>query len=193
VGALIPVKRFDILIQAFATLLRNSVNATLLIVGDGPERRALESLARTAGATERVIFVGAQEDVPGLLACMDIFACSSESESMSCAVLEAMAAALPMVVTDVGDNAAIVRDGVEGLVVPPGSAESLGRALAQLVVAPDLRRRMSTAAGRRAADFSFAAMVSGYRALYARFAGGCSEMKDSSAQHRDRRIGAAFV
>ncbi|MFI6596000.1 glycosyltransferase [Nonomuraea sp. NPDC050536] len=93
VGRLDPGKRFEVLVEAVAGL----PEAVLLLVGDGPARDGLAELARRAGAGHRVIFVGESNDIPALLSAMDVFAAPSQEETFGLAVLEALAAGLPVV------------------------------------------------------------------------------------------------
>ncbi|MFD0684268.1 glycosyltransferase [Actinomadura fibrosa] len=95
VGRLVPTKRFDLLVEAVAGL----AGMRLLLVGDGPARVPLERLARDLGAADRVIFAGATDDVPGVLAAMDVFAAPSTQETFGLGVLEALAAGLPVLYT----------------------------------------------------------------------------------------------
>lgn len=95
VGRLVPTKRFDLLIEAVAALR----GVRLLLVGSGPERGGLERLARDLGATGRVIFTGGTSDVAGALAAMDVLAAPSTQETFGLAVLEALAAGLPVLYT----------------------------------------------------------------------------------------------
>ena len=103
VATLRPEKRLDRLIDAF-TLLRDTA-ARLVIVGDGPGRAALAAQAQAIGLGERVLLPGATTDTPGCYAAFDVFCLSSDTEQMPLSVLEAMAAGLPVVATDVGDVA----------------------------------------------------------------------------------------
>src|SRR6185312_12907577 len=92
----------------------------LVLAGDGPLRPDLEDLARQLGVANRVIFLGVRSDVPAVLQALDVFAMTSLSEAASLTLLEAMASARPVVVTDVGGNPEIVRNGVDGVLVPRG-------------------------------------------------------------------------
>ncbi|GAA0589037.1 glycosyltransferase [Actinomadura livida] len=95
VGRLVPTKRFDLLVEAVAPLR----GVRLLLVGTGPERARLERLARDLGATGRVLFAGGTSDVAGALAAMDVLAAPSVQESFGLAVLEGLAAGLPVLYT----------------------------------------------------------------------------------------------
>ena len=142
VGGLRPVKGYEVLIRAAAQLLPQEPRARLVIVGDGEQRPYLTALARSEGIADRVLFLGARQDVPRLLQAFDVFALSSHSEAFPVSALQAMAAGLPVVATDVGCLSEIVEPGKTGLLVPPGRPEALSQALARLVQDPGLSREM---------------------------------------------------
>lgn len=125
-----PVKDQAMLIKGFA--LANVPETRLVMVGDGPLRGELESLAISLGISKRVDFVGIQKNVPDWLAACDAFALTSLSEAASLTLLEAMATGLPVIVTAVGGNPEIVRDGIDGLHVPRGDAEACGLAIRRI-------------------------------------------------------------
>ena len=165
VGRLVAVKNYALLLQAFAALRRE--DAVLLLAGDGPERAALEQLAQGLGVASRVRLLGHRDDVPAVLAALDVFALSSRSEGMSNTLLEAMAAGLPIVATRVGGNAEIVRDGVDGLLVDDGDAPGLAHALGELAVHVGRRAAMGASGRDRVAtEFSIEAMVDRYANYY---------------------------
>ncbi|MCH7839927.1 MAG: glycosyltransferase [Planctomycetes bacterium] len=166
VGSLTPVKQPSLLIEAVARIVGSGNDVYLLIVGDGPLRTGLEQQVRQAALTRRVVFTGRREDVPALLAAMDLYVCCSRSEGMSNALLEAMAAGLPVVATDVGDNARVVRDGCEGKIIESRSVTALADALEGLLRAPARRRELGAAARARAAEYDFADTVSAYETYY---------------------------
>jgi len=166
VGSLTAVKNQTLLISAVAQLTKARVDVRLLIVGDGPLRERLAQQALEVGIAERVCFTGWREDVPTLLSAMDAYVCSSASEGMSNAVLEAMAAGLPIVTTDVGDNAVMIQNHRDGLIIEPHSATALAQALRTLVFAPDLRRRLGAAALARARIYNFEQVVRRYERYY---------------------------
>ena len=166
VGSLTPVKQHATLITAVARTVKCLPNIRLLIVGEGRLRTALTRQARIEGIGSRVCFAGWRDDVPALLRCMDVYVCSSASEGMNNALLEAMAAALPIIATDVGDNAAMLRDGVEGRIAEPGSATAIAEALGILANTSEVRYRLAAAARARASDFDFNSTVRAYEAYY---------------------------
>lgn len=121
VGRLSRVKRVDVLIEAVARL---GVPVRAAIVGDGPDRDELVALAEARGVTDRVDFVGWQQDVHAWLKRSRVFVLTSESEGLSQAMVQAMLCALPVVVSDVGDLGDLVRDGSNGYLVAPASVEA---------------------------------------------------------------------
>ena len=165
VGSLTPVKQHAVLLSAFG---RAACVPTmrLLIVGDGPLRAMLGDQARAEGVEDRVRFAGWCEDVPAMLAGMDAYVCSSESEGMNNALLEAMAAGLPIIATDVGDNAAVLRNEIEGLIVEPGSVTAMARSLELLAESPSLRDRLGHAARSRVREYGIDRMASAYDRYY---------------------------
>lgn len=168
VANLIPYKGHGDLIDALALIKdRLPENWVLLCVGrDDGIRGGLEARALASGLGDCVRFLGPRTDVPDLLCAADIGVLCSHEEGFSNAILEGMAAGLPMVVTDVGGNAEAVVHGDTGLVVPAKSPEALSAAL--LAMASDPQRAAMGARGRQrvATVFSMDACLRGYRDLY---------------------------
>jgi glycosyltransferase involved in cell wall biosynthesis len=130
-------------------------------------RGDLQDIAHATGISDRVRFLGVRRDVPRLLAAADVGVLCSHQEGFSNAILECMAAALPMVVTDVGGNGEAVLDGETGFVVPPRDPEALGQAILKLASEPALRTEQGKKARARVeAQFSIQACVSKYDRLY---------------------------
>lgn len=123
--------------------------ALFLLAGEGPEREALEALAEELGIDGRVRFLGRREDVPQLLATCDVFALPSLYEGSSLAVLEAMAARIPVVSSAIGGTDELIEDGRGGLLVPPGDSEALAAALRRVLGDEELRRSLATRARER--------------------------------------------
>lgn len=138
------------LLEAFSRLSQG----TLLMVGTGPLRPKVERFVRRHALEDRVLLVGPRENVPDLLAAMDIFVLPSRWEGLPLAIIEAMMAGLPVLATGVGGVPELVEDGVTGLLVPPRDPEALAWALARLLSDPPVRRRMG-AAGREKAVREF--------------------------------------
>jgi glycosyltransferase involved in cell wall biosynthesis len=170
-GRLDEQKGVDDLLQALAMLEPEPETKILAwIIGSGPEREKLHSLGQTLGIGEMVRFIGHQENVADLLQASDLFVLPSHSEGMSIALLEALAAGLPCVVTDVGDNALVVADGVQGRVVPPGQPQAIAQAIQALVRDGGLRRRMGEQAREKALEYSDVSMAQQVEALYGQLA-----------------------
>jgi glycosyltransferase involved in cell wall biosynthesis len=123
--------------------------ATFVLAGDGPERPRLEELAERLGVAGRVHFLGHRSDVPQLLAACDVFALPSLYEGSSLAVLEAMAAEIPVVSSAVGGTDELIEDGRSGLLVPPGDSAALAAALKRLLGDPELRQTFAARARER--------------------------------------------
>ncbi len=165
VAALRPEKNIARLLEAFALLLK-AARARLVIVGDGAERSALDTLAVALGIADHVEFAGHRQDTPGFYARFDVFALSSDTEQMPLSVIEAMAAGLPVVSTDVGDVRSMVADGNTRFVTPM-RAEAMAAALLDLLAQPDLRRDIGAANRAKARqDFDQAAMFAAYGRLW---------------------------
>ena len=172
VGNLRPIKDHTTLVQAFARLADRFPDTHLLLVGKGTEEERLRNLAAELGVGPRVVFPGARMDVPRVLAAMDLFVLSSHSEGMSNAIIEAMAAGLPVVASDVGGNAECVKDGETGFIVPPRSPEMMAARLSELLADGGLLERTGQAGRMRAESlFDVRSMVKQtadlYRSLHA--------------------------
>jgi glycosyltransferase involved in cell wall biosynthesis len=167
-----PVKDHETLIRAFALAAPKVPRARLLLVGGGDRRTVLEALARELGVDQRVVFLGIRRDVPEVLHASDVFALSSVSEAASITLLEAMACRLPSVLTGVGGNPEIVREGQEGLLVPRGDAAAMGRALVTVLNDANLRERMGRAARARVEErYLLSRTVERYGRLFETLAG----------------------
>jgi glycosyltransferase involved in cell wall biosynthesis len=167
VGRLKAPKDFLTLIRAFAELPDGSFEG--LIVGDGPDRAPVEAEIRRLGLDGRVRLAGERSDVPALLADSDVFVLSSRSEGLPVSVLEAMAAGLPVVASDVGGLRELVVDGETGLLIPPGDATALAAALSHLIEDRDLRPALGAAGRARAEElFDLAAFRRAHVELYER-------------------------
>jgi glycosyltransferase involved in cell wall biosynthesis len=152
VGRLKAPKDFLTLVRALARLPEGGFE--VMLVGDGPDRGEVEDELRKLGVEGRVKLAGERSDVPALLADSDVFVLSSRSEGLPVSVLEAMAAELPVVASNVGGLGELVVDGETGVLVPPGDPEALAEALGRLIGDRELRRRLG-AAGRARAERLF--------------------------------------
>ncbi|MFO0881182.1 MAG: glycosyltransferase [Gemmataceae bacterium] len=167
VANLRPVKGLDVLVEAARMLRDSHPQATFQVAGEGEARPALEQQIQAADLGGRFRLPGAQRDVPGFLGQLDVAVLSSRAEGMSNAVLEYMAAGRPIVATATGATPDLLRDGVDGLLVPPGDAAALAGAIGRLLTDRDLARRLGDSARARvAARFSRAAMVQRFEQFY---------------------------
>jgi len=165
VGRLVPVKDQATLVDAVAELRRAGVTTTLVIAGDGPERPALEARATAAGVDLRLL--GYRPDVEQVLGALDVFVLSSVSEGLSNTILEAMAAARPVVATRVGGAEEMIDDGVTGVLVPPSDPGAMAAALRRVLATGDAGAAMGAAARRRVeSEFTLAGMMLRYEQLY---------------------------
>jgi glycosyltransferase involved in cell wall biosynthesis/protein-tyrosine-phosphatase len=165
-GRLDPVKGHATLLRAAAIVLRQGIDAVVLIVGDGPLRHALWRIAVDLGIERSCIFTGARLDVYDLINTMDVFALPSLSEGIPMALLEAMALQVPVVATAVGGVPEVVQHGVSGLLVAPEDPEALAAACLTLTRDPD-RARWLIARSRQVVRESFAVERNGQELLLA--------------------------
>ena len=150
-GRLHRNKGFDLAIRALAAL----PGAHLSIAGEGPERGALETLARDCGVADRVAFLGWRQDIGALLAGCDVFVCSSRHEPLGNIVLEAWSASRPVVAAAAQGPSELIEDGETGLLVAPEDADALARGIAALIADPQRAARFAQA-GRAAFEREFA-------------------------------------
>jgi len=149
VGRLWRQKGLDLLIMSLPEVLKRRPAARLLLLGEGPERKALEKLARTVDVADRVVFVGQRPDVRTCLQLMDVFVLPSRWESAPYALLEAMASARPIVATRVGGMPEMLDDGRCGALVEPEDPDALARAILDVLQKPDDGARKAQAARDR--------------------------------------------
>jgi sugar transferase (PEP-CTERM/EpsH1 system associated) len=170
VARLSPEKDQKTMLAAFRYVLDQIPEARLVLAGDGPSSMELHDTAAKLGLNSHVDFLGQRSDIPAVLRRMSLFTLSSTTEGLSMTVLEAMAAGLPIVATDVGGNRELVRPPECGQVVPPRDPQALGKAYVQVLRDQPGRARMSAAARARAEQyFSLQHMVSEYEKLYDQF------------------------
>jgi glycosyltransferase involved in cell wall biosynthesis len=162
-----PQKRLKDLIWA-ADLLKSTRDDThLLIVGDGPQRWRLERYRDQVAIADRVHFLGERGDVPRLMPHFDVLWLGSEYEGQSNAILEAMAAGVPVVATDIAGNRDLVVDGETGYLLPVGDRFEFTRRTHWLLDDEGLRRRLGDAARLRIArHFTVEQMIERHAAVY---------------------------
>ena len=149
VGRLEVQKRFDLLIQAVATLRKRHSQIRLLVAGDGSLREDLESLVTRQGLGGVCRLVGQVDDVVEFHHALDLLVQSSEYEGTPNVVLEAMAMETPVIATDVGGTAELMRSSIEGIIVPSGDVPALVGAIGGVVSDPGGARKRAEAARRR--------------------------------------------
>jgi glycosyltransferase involved in cell wall biosynthesis len=161
-----PHKRLDILLRAAGVVRRNIPDVRFVFVGKGPTETEVHQMARSLHLDETVVFSGFREDAPRVVTSFDVFVLSSEFEGLSIAAVEALALGKPVVVTSVGGLPEVVRDDVEGFVVPPGDHRALAERIIQLLRDPMLRARMGAAGCIRAEAFDIRRSVSRMESVY---------------------------
>jgi glycosyltransferase involved in cell wall biosynthesis len=173
VGSLIPLRNHALLLSAAPEVISSFPGTRFVLVGEGPERPALQTLAKRLGISDQVIFTGHRSDIPAMLAAMDVFALSCDTEGFGLAALEAMAAGLPVVATQVGALPELVEAGETGLLVPRGDARALANALLTLLRDHGLATRLGAAGRVRAErDFSAARTAEQISDVYLELVGG---------------------
>lgn len=166
-GGLHPSKGLDRLLIAWKGVIARWPTARLWIAGEGPQQHSLETQINAMGLHGRALLVGSFDNVDELLAAADLFVLPSLEEGMSLALLEAMAAGLPVVATKIPANRRLVEDGRHGLLVPPEDPVPLTEAISRLLADPDLGARLGAAARHRAGtDFSLDTMIDRHLALF---------------------------
>jgi N-acetyl-alpha-D-glucosaminyl L-malate synthase BshA len=161
-----PVKRVLDVVRTFAAV-RREIPATLVMVGDGPDRGAAEDEARNLGVAEDVRFLGRIDGVAPLLAIADVYLLPTDRESFGLSALEAMACGVPVIGADVGGIREVVEDGVTGALRPVGDVAGMAQAALELLRDKAHWRRWSEAGVARArGKFAIGDIVSQYEALY---------------------------
>jgi glycosyltransferase involved in cell wall biosynthesis len=166
VGRLETIKGHDILLKAFGKI-QTGKHIKLLIVGDGPCRQEIKQQIGEMGLQQNVKMLGQRNDIPGLLNLSDCFVLSSRSEGLSCSIIEAMAAGLPVIATDVGGNSELVVQGENGYLIPPDNAGILSLRLKFVIDDAALRRRLGEMSQQLAKEhYSLDAMMQKYADNY---------------------------
>ncbi|HEX6629040.1 MAG TPA: glycosyltransferase family 4 protein [Gemmatimonadaceae bacterium] len=194
VGRLSPEKGFDQLIDAARIIVSAAHHVGIVLIGDGPERRKLEARVRAAGLESNVVFTGFRNDVDRLLPSADILVQSSYTEGLPNVVLEACAAGVPVVATDVGGTSEIIDDVVNGFLVPPADPAALAGRVINLARSPLLRQEM----GQRGRNivrsrFSFARQAAQYEDLFVAVAAPRNRVDQAEFVSRVAPLSAAFA
>jgi len=167
VARLQPVKGHRFFLEAAARVIDKEPKAQLALIGDGPLKGDIEDQAARLGIKERVHMLGDRTDAARLVAAFDLLVLASLHEGLPNAVMEAMAAGVPVVATAVGGTKELITDGKTGYLVPPADAEALGERIA-FVLANESDRMRVAASGRQFinAEFGIERMVRSVEELY---------------------------
>jgi glycosyltransferase involved in cell wall biosynthesis len=181
VGWLIPIKGVTYLVKAMAEVVQRHPNSLLLMAGKGDEKGVdeikLKEQVENLGLADNVRFLGWRPDVDKIMGCIDIFVLPSLNEGMGRVLVEAMSAGLPIVASRVGGIPDLIKDGQNGLLVPPADASALAKAISDLLADQEERIRMGEAGKEMCHPYSVEAMVEQIDDLY----------KDLLANHSNRR------
>jgi glycosyltransferase involved in cell wall biosynthesis len=170
VANLIPYKGHVHVLQAVATVAKQRPRFRLVLIGDGPQRHALERIGADLGLGQHVVFAGRRRDAAELVKGFEFSILGSSEESLPNALMESMAVAVPVISTRVGGVTELVGDRVHGLLVPFGDVEAMAEAIIWMLDHPDERRQMGDAGRKRiAANFSTERMVTQTEAVYGEF------------------------
>jgi glycosyltransferase involved in cell wall biosynthesis len=145
IGRMTAIKRVPDVVRAFQGLIERGIDAALVLVGDGPDREDVETVAAELGVARRTYFLGYQRDVRPYYAMFDTLVLPSANEGTPVVAIEALAAGRPVVATRVGGVPDVVTDGKDGILVEPDNVEALTDALATLAVDPALREQYGRA------------------------------------------------
>lgn len=185
VAALRPEKDHPLFLKAAARVVQQAPKSHFVIVGDGPERPAIEALRDELGLQNHVTMTGSRSDIPELLSAMDCFALTSKNEASPVSILEAMSTELPVIAPRVGSIPDAVDDGTNGLLVTASSLEETAAAMVTLMGDAAKRAEMGKAAREKVLRYgSLDAMVSGYQDLIS----GVYRQKVQAALHAARQV-----
>jgi glycosyltransferase involved in cell wall biosynthesis len=166
IGRLTEQKGYTYLIEAASLILEQIPQSFFLIIGDGELADQLKHQAAQKEISSHVIFTGGRQDVEELLACMDLFVSSSLWEGLPTAILESMAAGVPIVATDIPGIRELIRDQWNGWLVPAGDATSMARVIRVALKNVKSRREFSNNARQDVQSLSIKSIVGEYEKLY---------------------------
>ncbi|WP_235033490.1 glycosyltransferase family 4 protein [Rubripirellula obstinata] len=175
VAALRSEKNHSMLVRAASKLKSQHPDAHWIIVGDGPERPTIESLAKELGVADRIHLLGTRYDTPAILAALDVFTLCSLNEASPVSILESLACGVPVVATDVGSvSETVIHEGT-GLLIASEDTDAMSESIGRLLGDASLRQQMGTAGRKLVLETgSLVSMVAGYQDLamtqYARHA-----------------------
>jgi len=166
-GRIDRVKRLNLLLEGFSQVLAHHPQSRLVLIGEGDQRPELEALAAQFDISHAVIWTGFRQDMPRLLAAMDVYVQPSVNEGLSVSVLEAMAAGKPVIATDVGGAQEVLTHQRTGILIPPESSSAIAAAIIDLLDQPEKRAALAQAAREHVVqEFGVQRMVEGYRGVY---------------------------
>jgi len=169
VGRLVEQKGHRYLLEAAKMVVNKFPDAKFIIIGDGPLRGELEEQALNLGVKENIVFTGGREDIPELMAIMDIFVLPSITEGLPLVLLEAMVSKKPIIGTRVGGIPEVIEDGVTGLLVEPANSGGLANQIAILLMNAVDRKKMAIEACRMVRKkYNAKSMILKYEAVYER-------------------------
>ena len=161
------IKGQPTLINAAREVCAKFPQARFVLIGDGTRRAGFESMAAELGVKPSFLFLGQRHDVADLLACCDIAVLPSQAEGFPNALLEYMAAGLPVIATDVGGNREVIETGVNGLLTAPNNVDALAKSILSLLQNPGAASEMAQAGRERVRrDFSFEQLIANVDAMY---------------------------
>jgi glycosyltransferase involved in cell wall biosynthesis len=167
IANLFPVKNHYCLLKAIPIILKKFPRTAFLIIGDGPEKENLQRFSAHLKIQENTFFLGQRADIPDLLALMDLTVLCSFREGLPNAILESMAAGLPVIATNVGGNSEAIADGVTGFLFEPHDFLTLANKVIELLADSLLRLQIGSAAKRRAEEqFSRERLIYNYEEVY---------------------------
>ena len=146
VGRLVPIKNFEMQFRAFVNFSRNNKKAELWIVGEGPEKNKLVTLAKDLGIAGQVRFFGWSDNISEFYAQADAFLLTSLAEGWPLVIAEAAAVSLPIIMTDVGSAGEFIKNGENGIVVPVNDVSALGEAMEKIIENTNLRNKLGEVA-----------------------------------------------
>lgn len=168
VANLRPVKAIDVFIRAAKMVSEKCPTARFIVIGEGPEREMLEQLCAELGIDSLVIFMGRRLDISKILGCIDIGILSSNSESFSNAIVEYMAASLPVVCTDVGGAKEAVENNVNGYVVPSRDHKAMAERIVSIINSENMALFGQNSRDKAERLFSLPAIMKKYEQFYER-------------------------
>lgn len=181
-GRLSPEKGFDLFVASAAQVVKRDPGAGFVLFGDGPLRPALARQIETSGLAGTFVLAGFRSDVARFLPCCDVIALSSWTEGLPVIVLEALAAAVPVVATAVGGTPEVIRPNLDGLLIPPGHPDALADGILAVLRDDAQRRRMGQAGQLHVREhFTFAVQSDAYLKLFHQL---CRQRKEAAVLDR---------